>query len=250
MFERRRVGLVGDQGDVEERRWKQLPVENARLVQMQPARAGEDDGLALFDGDGAVALAIEIGQRSAQRRENVLTATHDVGPGVGGGVFQVQHHAGRSRVQHLDHQLGVVSRAGHLVALVTAPLGQLNAPVAARGLRRLKVCGQATLVGFLQHANAPLHQRLLARGECAVQRQQELEESRRQVGGRLDGGGGGIDPPINCLHRCSHHFSLCLPPSGEQRHARYTLCWIRAPHEIGGGRGAPCRPTLVQHAEQ
>ena len=45
-------------------------------------------------------------------------------------VFEVEHDAGRAGVEHLHDQLGIVRRTGHLVALILAPLRQLDPPVA------------------------------------------------------------------------------------------------------------------------
>ena len=78
-----------------------------------------------------LALRVAVGEFAAQRREDVGHALQQVRPGVGVRVLEVEHHPGRAGVEHLDHQLGVVGGPGHLVALVGAPGGQLDAPVAA-----------------------------------------------------------------------------------------------------------------------
>src|SRR3954462_8554290 len=49
-------------------------------------------------------------------------------PLVDGGIFQVEHDPGRAGIKHFHHQLGIVRRAGHLIALVVAPFGQLDVP--------------------------------------------------------------------------------------------------------------------------
>ena len=123
MLEPGRVDLEGDQRQVEERGGEQLVLDHPRLVQVESAGPDGDHGPALGDGDLAVPLLVGVLEAAAKRQDDVAGAVEDIGPGVGHGVLQVEHHPGRARVEHFDHQLPVVGRPGHLVALVLAPAG-------------------------------------------------------------------------------------------------------------------------------
>ena len=79
---------------------------------------------------------------------DVVDAKLKMVPDVRHRVFEVQHHSGRAGIQHFYHQLGVVCRAGHLVALVLAPLRQRDAPFAGRRFRRRKMIRQLTPVSI------------------------------------------------------------------------------------------------------
>ena len=48
---------------------------------------------------------------AGRHRHDVGHATHEIRPRVGHGVFQIQHHAGGTRVEHLHDQLGLVGGA-------------------------------------------------------------------------------------------------------------------------------------------
>src|SRR3954465_6921295 len=80
------------------------------LRKMQSTRAGEDHGRALIDSDLLISFLIEVSQLAAKGRMDVANAKLEIVPEVRHRVFEVEHHAGRAGVQHLDHELRVVCR--------------------------------------------------------------------------------------------------------------------------------------------
>src|SRR5258707_1258144 len=114
--------------DVEQRSRQQFTRKNASLMQVQAARACEEDRLARLNTHRAIPFLVEIIEPAGKRFQNVVDAGGEVLPGVGVGILQVQHHARRAGVEHFHDELGIVRRAGHLVTLVGAPFGQLHFP--------------------------------------------------------------------------------------------------------------------------
>src|SRR5204862_6316017 len=95
----------------------------------------------------------------------------------------------------------IVRRPGHLIALVLAPLGQRDAPIARGGVRRRQVAREPALVRGGQRLMPLLDEGLLPRGEGAVQRQIELPEARWQVTLGLEPGRRRIHPWIRHVTR-------------------------------------------------
>jgi hypothetical protein len=73
-------------------------------------------------------------------------------PLVNRGIFQVEHDSGRAGVQHLDHEVGIIGGAGHLIALVLAPLRQLYAPAVADRRGGKSMSGLFALMRLGQHS--------------------------------------------------------------------------------------------------
>ena len=161
--------LEGDECDVEQGRGHLFAIEHASLAQVQAARAERDDRVAGINGDGAVALAVEIAEFAAQRRKDVGDALREVWPGIGDGIFQIEHDAWSARVQHLHDEFGVIGRAGHLIALILAPFRQLDAPGGLGGLGSRQVVGQLAPMRGFERCGAASDQIPLARCEGAVQ---------------------------------------------------------------------------------
>ena len=107
-----------------------------------------------------------------KRRKDVRDREHRVLPDVGDGIFQVEHHARRAGVQHLHHELAVIGRACHLIALVLAPGGKLDAPVRAGCVGRRQVIRQLALMRRGERSRALLV-------ECALSRREMLVEGVR-----------------------------------------------------------------------
>ena len=112
-----------------------------------------------------VAFLVVIAELAAQAGQNVGHARFVMRPLVDAGIFQIEHHAGRARVQHLDAQFAVVGGPGHLVALVVAPLRQRDPPAVAHRVGREVVPGLVALKRSLQHLDPLQRQFLLARSE-------------------------------------------------------------------------------------
>ncbi len=121
-----------EQRDVKERCGGRLVVD-AGLREMQAAHAIPHDGRTWFDRGRLIPLGVEIRQFTVKRAHQILVAEQQVVPHVGHRILEIEHHAGRSGVEHLDDQLGIVCRPGHLIALIGAPFRQCNAPI--RGSR-------------------------------------------------------------------------------------------------------------------
>ena len=188
MLESGRIHLKSDHANVEQGGRDQLVLEHAGLGDVQTARTGEDDGRALgvLDGNLRLLFLVEVAQLSAQCGEDILDAERQVGPEVGVRILQVEHDSGRAGVQHLHHQFGIVGGASHLVALVGAPGGQLDAPIAGARNGLGQVSGQFSAVRCRQHFVALPQECLLARSELAVQRQKKLHEARGQIAGGVE----------------------------------------------------------------
>ena len=148
MLQRAEVHLISHHCDIEQRSRKQFSGQNSRLVQVQSAGPREDNGGTRIDADGFVALTVEVREPARERLKNVFDAARVVFPGVGSGVFQIEHDAGRAGIQHLHNKIGVVCRSRHLVPLIRAPRRKLNAPGIRGGHRRRQVIGELPGVRF------------------------------------------------------------------------------------------------------
>src|SRR5579862_2130987 len=154
-------------------------------MDVQAARAGENYGFTLFNGDVGVALFVEIGELAAQSLLNIVDASLDVLPAIGGGIFEVKHHPGRAGIEHFYDEVGVVGRAGHLIALVGAPSRQLDFPRAGGGLRRRQIIRLVAGERIAEGEVANAEKELLARSEFFVKRGEKFEEAGGQFGGGL-----------------------------------------------------------------
>ena len=108
-------------------------------------------------------------------------------PLVHHGVFQIEHHARRARVEHLYHQVRVVRWACHLVALVLTPRRQFNSPASANRVAGKPVRRIFSVMGPLENALAFFDQRLLPGSEAPMQWGQKFHESLGQVELRIKG---------------------------------------------------------------
>ena len=177
-----RLHLMGDHRQVEQRGGgERFAGEDPGLGEMEAAHAVPDHGARGLDPHPAAALPVLVGELAVERRDDVADPGHEVRPAVRHRVLEVEHHAGGARVQHLDHQLGVVGRTRHLIALVEAPARQLDAPVSLGGRRGRQVIGELAGVRGRQDLETTSRQRLLARRECEMQRLVEILESLRQI---------------------------------------------------------------------
>src|SRR5207249_1958876 len=123
----------------------QLVAKNPALTNVQPARTNPDHSRAWFNADQLVTLLVKICERAAQRFENVFYAQPLMLPLINGRIFKVEHHAGGARVKHLDHKLGGIRRASHLVALVLTPFRQLDLPSISDCRARMMMGGFVSL---------------------------------------------------------------------------------------------------------
>ena len=128
MLQRRKIKLISNHGHVKKRCGDELIVQDSGLMQVQAARPRENRHGAGVDAHGFVALAVLVSQCAAEGGQYVVDAARGVGPEIRGGVFEVQHHAGSPGIQHFYHEVRVIRWTGHLIALVGAPTGQLDAP--------------------------------------------------------------------------------------------------------------------------
>ncbi len=119
-------------------------------MDVQAARPREDDRAARIDANRFVALAVKVREPACKRFENILYAARVVLPGIGGGVFQIEHDSRSARIQHFHDEIRVVGRPRHLVSLVGAPGRKLDAPGIRGGDRRRQVIGNLVRVGFSQ----------------------------------------------------------------------------------------------------
>src|SRR5438270_1940383 len=96
-------------------------------------------------------------------------------PVIYDGVLQVEHHPGRSGIEHLDAEFGIVGWTSHLVTLILAPVRQLNAPVLVRRRGRQMV-RLAPSMCRLQSPDPLPGEFLLATREHPMQRKKEFPE--------------------------------------------------------------------------
>ena len=150
-------------------------------MNVQTTRTYPDHCRFRLDADQLVPLLVEIGQRPTQRLHDVLHPNPLMLPFVDHGIFQVKHHAGRARVQHFHHQVGIVGWTGHLVALVLAPFRQFDSPAPPYRVSWKPVGRLLPLMGFRQNLLAFLDQRPLPDSKAPMQWRQKLQKSLRQV---------------------------------------------------------------------
>src|SRR5216684_1969197 len=108
MLQRAEIYLIGNHRDVEQRSRQQYTRKNASLMQVQAARACEEDRLARLNIHRAIPFLVEIIEPAGERFQNVVDAGGEMLPGVGVGILQVQHHSGSS----ISHACVVVADGG------------------------------------------------------------------------------------------------------------------------------------------
>src|SRR6185437_7855779 len=166
---------------------------------MQPTRPGENHSLAWLNRDFAVSFFVEVRELAAQGGMDVANPEFEMLPEIRHRVFEVEHHSRRSGVQHLHHQLGIVGRAGHLVALVLAPLGHDDRPIRRGRLGRRQVIRRPALMRLLEHALALGHQLTLTRRESLMQRKKEVQEPGGQIALQVESSGAELmENPWSC----------------------------------------------------
>src|ERR1700735_5643411 len=148
---------------------------------MQSSRTDRNHYIRGIDPNGALTLAVVVCQFTAKRGEAVGNTEGSVRPGIRRRVFEVEHHARRSRVQHLDHEFGVVGGAGHLVALIPAPIRQFDTPRFGGCWGRRQVAWQMALVGCSETGSTPFDELALMRSKSTMQRQQKLDKTLGEV---------------------------------------------------------------------
>ena len=174
---------------------------HAGLRKMQTANAVPHDRRARLDADRARRAWIVVRQLAVERGDDVVVAEHEVIPRVGHRVFEIEHHAGRAGVEHLDDELGVVGGSGHLIALICAPRRQLDAPVGRRGF------------GLAEDTSAD-RRRARARAARSRVRQSVAARRKRSCSGRKNsanpaGRSRSIAKPAGATFMLSRHASFC-----------------------------------------
>jgi hypothetical protein len=148
---------------------------------MKAAHAGPQHGRRRLDGHGDVAaLLVDVGEFAVVRADRVVDAQQGAIERVRHRVFEIDHDGGRPGVEQLHDELVVVGRAGHLVALIGAPCGHLDAPVALC-IRRRRIVRFAAVLRCLQDSSACGDRCLLARRKRLVERTVKRRESRGKV---------------------------------------------------------------------
>ena len=142
MFERVVIHLKRHHRHIKKRSRQQFPIQNARLMQMQPSRPRKNHRVAGPNLHRLVALAVEIIQSPRKRLKNIFDPALVVLPDIRRRILEIQHHARRARIQHLYHQVCLIRWPSHLVALIRAPRRQFNSPRASRRLRRRQIIRQ------------------------------------------------------------------------------------------------------------
>src|SRR5438128_12008071 len=117
---------MGDHRDVEERSRYEFPRKDARLMDVQAARPREDDRAARIDANRFVALAVKISEPAGKRFENILYAARVVLPGIGRGVFQIEHYSRSARIQHFHDEIHIFSTPRNLCSLVGSTCWKLD----------------------------------------------------------------------------------------------------------------------------
>ena len=123
------IDLIPDQRKVEQGSGDELVLDHSTLAEVQAARTHPGDGFRALHGNFLVALLVVVTEFVLVSGNGVLGSEQDVLPDVCGGVFQIDHDGRRSGIQQFHRQLSIVGRAGHLIALIGAPVGHLDAPV-------------------------------------------------------------------------------------------------------------------------
>jgi hypothetical protein len=118
-------------------------------------------------------------------------------PLVDGGIFQIEHHAGRSRVHHLNDEFGVISRARHLIALILAPRWQLNPPSVPNSFRGKPMARFFPLPRIFESLTSLLDQCQSTRGKALVQTRVKSKETF----GEIPNGVESIRSRIHCKSR-------------------------------------------------
>ncbi len=164
------IDLVPDQGQIEQGSGHDLVLDHSTLAEVQAARAHPGDGFRALHGDFLLPLLVVVAEFVFVGGDGVLDRQQDVLPDVCRGIFQIDHDGGRSGVQQLHGKLAIVGGAGHLVALIGAPVGHFDAPVGSGRLRGGQIIWRVSAVRHLQHLGTSCGQLLLPRGELFVKR--------------------------------------------------------------------------------
>src|SRR6266403_2439880 len=146
-------------------------------MEMQSARANPDHSFARLDSYHTVPLRVAVGQRATQCLQNIFDTQALMLPLIHRGILEVEHHARSAGIQHLHYELRIIGRPSHLVALIFAPRGQLNAPLVACGCRRRKVTWFVSTQGLFKRRTPRQDERTVSLGKLAVQRDKESQES-------------------------------------------------------------------------
>ncbi len=178
----RRVELIPQQGQIKQRRRHQFVLDHATLAHVQSPRTHPGHGLRPLHLDFFLPLLVVIPQLILISGEHIFNSQQSVRPLVRHRILQIEHHAWRSRVQQLDRQFRIIGWPGHLIALIGAPVRQVDLPSGSGGWRRGQIVRRASFKRLLQHLIPHRHQRLLPGCELFVQWQQEFKESLRKVG--------------------------------------------------------------------
>src|SRR5438034_2951661 len=181
MLQFRRINPINNAGDVEQRRGSQFVSKNSALMDVQSARPDPNHRWTRLDADQLVPLLVEVGQSAAQRLQNILYSQPLMLPLVHGRVFQVEHHSGSARVEHFDYEIGIVGWPGHLVALILAPLRQLNSPAVSYRFSGIKMCRFVVVVRLRQNPLSIFNQLLLPRSKTFMQRSEKFQKPVWQV---------------------------------------------------------------------
>src|SRR5579871_1804918 len=104
-----------------------------------------------------------------------------MGPLVHTRIFEIEHDAGSTGVQHLDAEVAVIGGAGHLIALVLAPIGQGDLPSVADGVGREVVRRFLAFERALQAYKSFRCEFLLSWRKSAMQGKEEIQEPRRKI---------------------------------------------------------------------
>src|SRR5438552_15388319 len=120
-------------GNVKKRSGTQFALNEPALMQMQTPRTNPNHGVAGLNTHGTAALGILINERATERLQDIFDSQALMVPLIRGGILEVEHHAGRAGIQHLDDQFRVIGWPGHLIALIRAPYRYFNTPILARG---------------------------------------------------------------------------------------------------------------------
>ena len=175
------VEPVHEQGQIEQRSRGHFARIDTGLRDVQAADPRPDHGLRRFDADRCATLGVVVGQFAVERGDHVVEPEQDVAPLIGHRIFEIEHHARRTGVEHLDDQFGVVGGPGHLIALVSAPSRQRDLPIRRRRLRGREIVRKLALVRARQDGLSLRDVLLLPSGEAVVQRPIEGGESGRKV---------------------------------------------------------------------
>src|SRR5260370_7890841 len=105
MLQRAEIYLIGNHRDVEQRSRQQFTRKNASLMQVQAARAREEDRLARLNTHRAIPFLVEIIKPAAKRFQNVGDAAGDLPPPPASQTLPPHHPAPPPPPQPFHHAL-------------------------------------------------------------------------------------------------------------------------------------------------